>query len=69
MDNSLHPSTTKTLLIVYLSVTGGTRQMVGAAVRGAAGEPNIRVRVLSAPVAQAADLLEADSYVFDTPEN
>jgi hypothetical protein len=69
MDNSLHPGTTKTLLIVYHSVTGGTRQMVEAAARGAALEPAMRVRLLSAPLAQAADLLEADGYIFGTPEN
>jgi multimeric flavodoxin WrbA len=69
MDDALHPGTAKTLLIVYHSTTGGTRQMAEAAARGAAGEPSIRVHVLSAPVAQAADLLEADGYVFGTPEN
>jgi NAD(P)H-dependent FMN reductase len=51
------------------SMTGGTRQMVEAAARGAALEPTVRVRLLSAPVAQAADLLEADGYIFDSPEN
>src|SRR5918997_2793721 len=69
MDDTLHPSTTKTLLMVYHSMTGGTRQMVEAAARGAAGEPAIRVRLLAAPVSQAADLLEADGYIFGTPEN
>jgi NAD(P)H-dependent FMN reductase len=43
--------------------------MVEAAARGAAVEPTVRVRLLSAPVAQAADLLEADGYIFGTPEN
>jgi multimeric flavodoxin WrbA len=43
--------------------------MVEAAARGAALEPTVRVRLLSAPVAQAADLLEADGYIFGTPEN
>jgi multimeric flavodoxin WrbA len=69
MDDTLHSGTTKTLLIVYHSTTGGTRQMVEAAARGAAGEPNICVRLLRASVAQAADLLEADGYIFGTPEN
>ena len=69
MDDPLHLNTTKTLLIVYHSVTGGTRQMVEAAARGAAVEPTVHVRLLSAPVAQAADLLEADGYIFGTPEN
>ena len=69
MDDPLHLGTTKTLLIVYHSVTGGTRQMVEAAARGAALEPTVHVRLLSAPVAQAANLLEADGYIFGTPEN
>src|SRR5919112_182926 len=69
MDDPVHSGTAKTLMIVYHSMTGGTRQMVEAAARGAAGEPTIRVRMLSAPVAEAADLLEADGYIFGTPEN
>ena len=69
MDDPLHLGTTKTLLIVYHSVTRGTRQMVEAAARGAALEPAVRVRLLPAPLAQAADLLEADGYIFGTPEN
>jgi len=59
----------KTLLIVYHSMTGGTRQMVQAAARGAASEPTVCVRLLPAPDAQAANLLEADDYLFGTPEN
>ncbi|MBI4984046.1 MAG: NAD(P)H-dependent oxidoreductase [Rhodocyclales bacterium] len=58
----------KTLLIVYHSMTGGTEQMVQAAA-GAASEPELRVRVLRAPQAKAADLLAADGYIFATPEN
>jgi flavodoxin len=69
MDGPLHLGTTKTLLIVYHSVTGGTRQMVEVAARGAAVEPTVRVRLLPAPLAQTADLLEADGYIFGTPEN
>jgi flavodoxin len=69
MADPLYSGTTKTLLIVYHSTTGGTRQMVEAAARGAALEPTVRVRLLSAPMAQAADLLEADGYIFGTPEN
>jgi multimeric flavodoxin WrbA len=69
MDKLLQPSKTKALLIVYHSMTGGTRQMVEAAVCGAASEPTIRVHLLPAPDAQAADLLDADGYIFGTPEN
>ncbi len=59
----------KTLLIVFHSLTGGTRQMAEAAARGAASEPGVRVRLLRAPEAEAADVLAADGYIFATPEN
>ena len=57
----------KTLLIVWHSMTGGTRQMAEAAARGAAGE--VRVRLLRAPEAGPEDVLAADGYLFATPEN
>jgi flavodoxin len=38
----------KTLLIVYHSMTGGTRRMAEAAVRGAAVEPAVRTVLLRA---------------------
>jgi len=69
MDDLSLPGMMKTLLIVYHSMTGGTHQMAAAAARAAASESTIRVRLLSAPVAQASDLLEADGYIFGTPEN
>ncbi len=69
MDDPLDPSPTKTLLIVYHSNTGGTRHMVEAAAHGAASEPTSRVRLLPAPEAQTIDLLDADGYLFGTPEN
>jgi multimeric flavodoxin WrbA len=59
----------KTLLIVVHSRTGGTRQMAEAAARGAAAEPDINVRLVSAPSAEPADVLAADGYIFATPEN
>ena len=59
----------KTLLIVFHSMTGGTRQMAEAAARGAAAEPQVDVRLLPASDAQPADVLDADGYVFATPEN
>ena len=60
----------RTLLIVFHPMTGGTRQMAEAAVRGAAEtEPGVRARVLRAPEAEPADVLGADGYVFATPEN
>jgi multimeric flavodoxin WrbA len=59
----------KTLLIVYHSMTGGTRQMAQAAAQGATVEPDIEVRLMHAREAGAADLLDADGYIFATPEN
>ena len=59
----------KTLLIVYHSLTGGTRQMAEAALRGASGEAEVAVRLLNALDANGDDLLAADGYIFATPEN
>ncbi|PJI97649.1 multimeric flavodoxin WrbA [Acidovorax sp. 69] len=60
----------KTLLIVYHSHTGGTRQMVDAACAGAAAaDSSVAVRLLHATQAQPADVLGADGYLFATPEN
>jgi multimeric flavodoxin WrbA len=58
----------KTLLVVWHSATGGTRQMAEAAAR-AASDPEITVRLLHAREASADDLLAADGYIFATPEN
>jgi flavodoxin len=58
----------KTLLIVFHSRTGGARQLAEAAARGAStGEVNLRL--LPAAGAEAADLLQADAYLFVMPEN
>lgn len=59
----------KTLLIVFHSLTGGTRQMAEVACHAAAAEPSVQVRMVPAAEAGAADLLEADGYLFATPEN
>ena len=59
----------KTLLIVFHSLTGGTRQMAEAAAMGAAEEPDVNVRLVAALDAEASDVLAADGYVFATPEN
>jgi multimeric flavodoxin WrbA len=59
----------KTLLIVWHSMTGGTRQMAQAAADGALGEEGVRVVILPAPRAGPEDLLGADGCVFATPEN
>lgn len=65
-------ASTKTLLIVYHTHTGGTRQMVHALREGALSESdgdNLEVHLLHASEADTADLLQADGYVFATPEN
>ncbi|MGD9617667.1 MAG: flavodoxin family protein [Alphaproteobacteria bacterium] len=59
----------KTLLIVFHSRTGGTRQMAEAAFRGAASEAGMHVRLLHAPDAGPEDVLAADGYIFAAPEN
>jgi len=59
----------RTLLIVYHSVTAGTRQMAEAAARGADAEADVAVHLLPAPQAQPSDVLAADGYIFGTPEN
>ena len=59
----------KTLLVVWHSRTGGTRQMADAALSGAATEPQTRTRALTAVEAQPADLVAADGYLFACPEN
>ena len=59
----------KTLLIVFHSRTGGTRQMAEAALRGATAETGVSSRLLAAPDASGADVLAADGYIFATPEN
>ncbi|HRC38893.1 MAG TPA: NAD(P)H-dependent oxidoreductase, partial [Rubrivivax sp.] len=60
----------KTLLIVYHSMTGGTRQMAEAAAAGAGSEaPAVQVALLHATQAGPADVLAADGYLFATPEN
>lgn len=60
----------KTLLIVYHSMTGGTCQMAEAARDGAAAEgQGVQVRLLHACEAGPDDVLSADGYLFATPEN
>ena len=59
----------KTLLVVYHSMTGGTRQMARAAAEGAGLESTVNVRLLHAKDAGPDDLLGADGIIFATPEN
>src|SRR3954449_3054869 len=58
----------KTLLIVFHSLTGGTRQMAEAAAREAEAQSDVHVRLLQATEAQPTDVLGADGYIFATPE-
>ena len=57
----------KTLLIVWHSLTGGTRQMAESA--ATCSEPGVSIRLLRAADAQPDDVLGADGYIFATPEN
>ena len=64
----------RTLLIVFHSATGGTRQRAEAAARGATAAATemaaeLRVRLLHAAEAWPAEVLAAEGYVFATPEN
>jgi hypothetical protein len=63
------PEAMKELLIVFHSKTGGSRQMAEAAMRGASAEPETNVRLLHAAETKAEDVLQADGYLFVTPEN
>lgn len=63
-----HP-TPKTLLIVYHSMTGCTRQMAQAAFEAASDEPGVRPRLMRAQDAVAQDVIDAHGYLFATPEN
>ena len=69
-DERLCSSRMKTLVIVYHSMTGGTRQMAHAAAAGAGAErAAVQTRVLRATDAGPQDVLSADAYIFATPEN
>jgi multimeric flavodoxin WrbA len=59
----------KALLIVYHTMTRGTRQMALAAADGAQSQSGVEVRVRVAQDAGPQDVLQADGYLFATPEN
>ncbi len=59
----------KSLLIVYHSMTGGTRQMAHAAAAGARAAGGIEVALKRADEAQPDDVTAADGFIFATPEN
>ena len=61
---------TPTLLIVYHTHTGGTRQMAEAVRQGAQlAQPEVDVRLLHARDAGPQDALQPDGYVCATPES
>ncbi len=59
----------KTLLIVCHTMTDGARQMAEAAARGASRETGVQVRMMTAREAGPEDVLQAQGYLFVTPEN
>jgi len=59
----------KELLIVFHSLTDGTRQMAEAAAEGARSETGVHVVLKRAAEAGPDDVLAADGYIFATPEN
>jgi multimeric flavodoxin WrbA len=59
----------KELLIVFHTLTDGTRQMAAAAAAGARGEDGVNVQFKRATDAGPDDVLAADGYIFATPEN
>jgi multimeric flavodoxin WrbA len=59
----------KTLLIVYHSMTGGTQQMAEAAADAARAQEGVEVRLQRAADTGPDDVLDADGYLFATPEN
>ena len=70
MSTTMPPATTrKTLLIVYHSLTGGTAQMAQAAQAGAQTVPGVSTLWLPAAQACPPQVLQADGYLFATPEN
>ncbi|MEM0935475.1 MAG: NAD(P)H-dependent oxidoreductase [Pseudomonadota bacterium] len=55
------------LLIVYHSMTGGSRQMAEAAANAARAETDTVLK--TAQATEPDDLLGADGYIFSAPEN
>ena len=61
----------RTMLIVYHSMTGGTRQMAKFAADRAKAQAGaaVEIRLLQAAQTTPGDVLSADGYLFATPEN
>lgn len=58
----------KRLLIVFHSMTGGTRQMAEAASRAAAAQDGVDVTLRPAGATGPDDVLAADGFIFACPE-
>ena len=63
----------KQLLIIWHSMTGGSKALAHAAAEGVAqsatGEDDVTISLLHADIAQARDMLASDGYLFVFPEN
>lgn len=59
----------KELLIVWHSMTGGSKALALAAAAGAEDEGEVKVRCCSADQATSSDMLGAAGYLFVFPEN
>ncbi len=59
----------KNLLIVFHSMTGGTRQMAMAAADAARAESEVAVLLQAEVETLPEHVLAADGYIFATPEN
>jgi NAD(P)H-dependent FMN reductase len=60
---------TKQLLIIWDSMTGGSRALAEAAANAAQSNAQIVVRSLHAADATADDMIAANGYIFICPEN
>jgi multimeric flavodoxin WrbA len=60
---------TKQLLIIWDSMTGGSRALAEAATKAAQNDGQIVVRSLHAADASADDMIAANGYIFICPEN
>jgi multimeric flavodoxin WrbA len=58
----------KNLLVVYHSITGGSKAMAQAVADGAATEPGVHTQLLHASETDAEHVLSAHGYVFIAPE-
>lgn len=59
----------KNLLIVWHSMTGGSKALAEAALKGAQEAGDATAKMLHAEEAQPEDMLAADGYLFVFPEN